>query len=373
MPMQKKHIFPITGFLALFFAAGLLLLPQLKGGGEKSSGHALARTPSKAPVPVITVIAARETFTETLEALGTTRANESVVITPTLEERVVDILFEDGDPVRKGQALVKLDDGEARYMLEEARATLREQQKQFERTSKLAKTNSTSRSRLDEERSLLEIAGARVALFEVRLRDYTIRAPFSGILGIRQISSGAVVDSDTVITTLDDTTIIKLDFTVPETYLGVLKNGMTVAARSPAYPDRNFSGTVSAISSRVDPETRTVTVRARIPNPDRLLKPGMLLTVDLVKDRSQSLVIPEEAVIMDKDQKFVLVVTTENTVEKKQIVTGRRSPGKVEVISGLNAGQQVILQGLTRVRPGSSVEVVEIRTDGRLSGSAVRS
>jgi membrane fusion protein (multidrug efflux system) len=148
---------------------------------------------------------------------------------------------------------------------------------------------------------------------------------------------------------------------------------MNVSARSPAYPERNFNGTVTVISSRVNPDTRTLTVRAQITNPDRLLKPGMLLTVDLVKDRSQLLIIPEEAVIMDKDKKFVLLVTTENTVEKKEIVTGRRSPGKVEVISGLNAGHQVIINGLTRVRPGSSVNVVEIRKAGSRSDALVKS
>ncbi|MFZ1201235.1 MAG: efflux RND transporter periplasmic adaptor subunit, partial [Desulfobacterales bacterium] len=197
------------------------------------------------------------------------------------------------------------------------------------------------------------------------LQDYTIRAPFSGVLGIRQISTGAVVDSDTVITTLDDTSTIKLDFTIPEAYLVVLKKGMTVSAHSLAYPDRSFEGRVTAISSRVDPETRTLTIRAKVPNPDRLLRPGMLLTVDLVKDRSLSLIIPEEAVILEKDKKFTLVVTPDNTVEKIEIVTGRRNPGKLEVISGLNAGQQVIVQGLTRVRPGSTVNVVEA---GRRSG-----
>jgi membrane fusion protein (multidrug efflux system) len=365
--MKRKHILLITIVLALFFAGGLALFPQWKEGRKTSSGFALARSPSKKAVPVITAVATNEAFTETLEALGTAKANESVVITPTLEERVIDILFEDGDSVRKGQVLVKLDDSEARYQLEEAKAALREQQKQYERVRTLAKTNSTSRSRLDEERSLLEIAEAKAALLKARLHDYTIRAPFAGVLGIRQISNGAVVDSDTVITTLDDTTTIKLDFTVPETYLGVLKNGMNVSAQSPAYPNRKFSGTVTAISSRVDPETRTLTVRAKIPNPESLLKPGMLLTVDLVKDRTQALIIPEEAVIMDKDKKFVLVVKTDNTVEKKEIVTGRRSPGKVEVISGLNAGQQVIIKGLTRVRSGSSVNVVEIRKAGHLS------
>jgi membrane fusion protein (multidrug efflux system) len=187
-------------------------------------------------------------------------------------------------------------------------------------------------------------------------------------LGTRRISNGAVVDSNTVITTLDDTSVIKLDFTIPEAYLAVLRNGMDITAQSPAYPDRNFNGTVTAISSRVDPETRTLTIRAHIPNPDRLLKPGMLLTVELIKDRTRSLVIPEEAVILERDKKFALVVTAQNTVAKLEIVTGRRSPGKVEVISGLNAGQRVIIKGITRVRPGTSVDVVETLQAAELHG-----
>ena len=370
--MKRKFILTIVALIVIFFAGGLALIPQWINSREKSAGNALARTSSRTPVPVITAVATNETFTETLEALGTAKANESVMVTPTLEERVDNILFKDGDSVRKGQILVKLDDSEARYQLQEAKATLREQQKQYDRVRTLAKTNSTSRSRLDEEQSLLEIAEARVALLEARLRDYTIRAPFAGVLGIRQISNGAVVDSDTVITTLDDITIIKLDFTLPETYLGVLQNGMNVAAQSSAYPDRKFKGTVSAISSRVNPETRTLTVRANIPNPDLLLKPGMLLTVNLIKNRSLALIIPEEAVIMNKDKKYALVVKADNVVEEREIVTGRRSPGKVEVISGLNAGQQVIVKGHTRVRPGIAVDVVEIRKDGHLSGSLTR-
>jgi membrane fusion protein (multidrug efflux system) len=366
--MRKKYIIVSLGILTSFFTAGLLLFPQLRNGGEMSSGYALARTHSKTPIPVVVAMATNEPFTETVEALGTAKANESVVITPTLEERVVDIFFEDGDVVDNDQVLVKLNDSETRYLLAEASAALREQQKQFERISKLAKTNATSRSRLDEEQGLLEIARAKVAHLKAQLRDYTIRAPFAGILGTRQISTGAVVDSDTVITTLDDTTVIKLDFTVPETYLGVLRNGMDVSAKSPAYPDRNFNGTVTAISSRVDPDTRTLTIRAQIPNPDRLLKPGMLLIVDLIKERSQSLIIPEEAVILEKDKKFVLVVTAQNTVDKKEIVTGRRSPGKVEVISGLNAGHRVVVEGINRVRPGISVNVVEAPTAVGISG-----
>lgn len=366
--MRKNHMIWITGIFAVFFAAGLLLLPQMRDRGDSSAGTALARTSGRPPVPVVTAEVTRELFTETLEALGTARANESVVINPTVEERVVGIYFDDGDAVRKGQVLVKLDDSEAQFLLSEAKATLQEQKKQYARMQRLIKTNATSQSQLDEEQSLLEIAEARVSHLQARLQDYTIRAPFSGVLGIRQISTGAVVDSDTVITTLDDTDPIKLDFTVPETFLGVLRNGLEVAAHSPAYPDRNFNGTVTALSSRVDPETRTVTVRAGIPNTDRLLKPGMLLTVDLVKNRSRTLIIPEEAVILEKEQSFALVVDDDRTVVKTAITTGRRSPGKVEVNGGLEAGQQVIVQGITRVRPGASVEVVEVRRTGELSG-----
>ena len=366
--MQKKHIYTLTSIVLAGVVATVFFFPQLRSGGDNTSGQALAVAPVKSSVPIITAVATIEPFTETLEALGTAKANESVMITSTVEDRVVELYFDDGDIVSEGQVLVKLDDSEAQYMLAEAKATLQEQKKQFARMNRLAKTNATSRAQLDEEKSLLEIAMAKVSNLEARLQDYTIRAPFSGILGTRQISAGAVVDSDSVITTLDDTTIIKLDFTVPETYLGALKNGMDVSARSPAYPDRKFDGTVSAISSRVDPETRTLMIRAQIPNPDRLLKPGMLLAVELVKDRSRSLIIPEEAVIQEKDKKYVLLVTPENTVEKKEILTGRRSPGKVEVNSGLTEGTQVIIQGITRVRPGTTVNVVETRNTGGLAG-----
>lgn len=363
--MRKNHILLMTRLVTVLLATGLLMFPQMRSGAGKAPGYALAKAPSRTPIPVVTAMVTSETFTEKLEALGTTKANESVVVTPTVQERVIGILVDDGDVVSSGQVLVKLDDSEARYLLAEAKAALKEQRQQFERMRRLAKTNATSRSQLDEEQGLLDITAAKVSLLEARLQDYTIRAPFSGVLGIRQISTGAVVDSDTVITTLDDTSTIKLDFTIPEAYLVVLKKGMTVSAHSLAYPDRSFEGRVTAISSRVDPETRTLTIRAKVPNPDRLLRPGMLLTVDLVKDRSLSLIIPEEAVILEKDKKFTLVVTPDNTVEKIEIVTGRRNPGKLEVISGLNAGQQVIVQGLTRVRPGSTVNVVEA---GRRSG-----
>ena len=131
--MRKSYIFLLIALLIVLLAAGLTLFPQLRNGGEKPSGKALARTPAKAPVPVVTAVATNEPFTETLEALGTAKAKESVMITPTMEERVIGIFFEDGDYVSKGQVLLKLDDSEAQYLLAEAKAALQEQQKQFKR------------------------------------------------------------------------------------------------------------------------------------------------------------------------------------------------------------------------------------------------
>jgi len=364
--MRKKIAFATLTGLTVITLVTLLVSTNIVTFGDAATSDAPSIPPMKPKVPVITAVAVNEPFSEKLEALGTAKANESVVITPTVEDRVVGVYFEDGDSVKRGRKLIQLDDSEAQYLLAEARAAHQEQQKQFARVKRLAKTKAASLSQLDEEKGLLEVTRARVASLEARLQDYTIRAPFSGVLGTRQISAGAVVDSDSVITTLDDITTIKLDFTVPEIHLGALKIGMQISAYSLAYPDRKFDGEVTAISSRVDPETRALMIRARIPNSDHLLKPGMLLRVDIVTNRTRSLVIPEEAVIQEKDKKFALLVSSENTVVKKEIATGRRIPGKVEVINGLMEMDQVIIQGISRVRPGSTVNVVEVRNPGEV-------
>lgn len=357
--MLKKYIFPLVAVLTLLTAAGYLFFPVYKNSDENGQGYVLAQSSPPAGVPVETARVRREVFVDVLEALGTVKANESVTITPTVEDRVTDIFFDDGDHVREGQVLVKLDSRESRQALAEAKATLKEQLRQVARMRQLTRTNAASQARLDEEESQLQIAEARVAQLQARLTDYTIRAPFSGILGIRRISPGAVVDSDMELTTLDDISTVKIDFTLPENVLGILKTGMTVTADSAAFPGVGFKGTVTAISTRVDPETRSVTVRATLPNPDLRLKPGMLLTVALVKEENQVLVVPEEAVIQEKDRKFAFVVMPDNNVEKKEIITARRKPGVVEIVSGLAVEDQVVVKGTNRIRSGTRVTVVD--------------
>ena len=330
--------------------------------GDSDTGSGSARAAVRKATPVVVAEIQKSPFLEILEGLGTVKANESVTLNPTVKDRITEIFFKDGDAVEAGRVLVKMSDDEEKSLLNEAKAALKEQQLKFERVRNLVKRKAVSQAQLEEAEGLLKRAEAQVANLEARLRDYTIRAPFSGVLGIRQVSPGAVVDTDTVITTLDDLSVVHIDFSAPETYLSELRPGLSVTARSKAYPDRHFEGKVSVVDSRVDAVSRSVTVRANIPNPDYALKPGMLLTVDLIRKETETLMVPEEAIFMEKDRKFVWMVDAQNGVNRREITTDRRRPGDVEVLSGLEVGDRVIVQGVNRVREGSSVDVMDVES-----------
>jgi membrane fusion protein (multidrug efflux system) len=177
-------------------------------------------------------------------------------------------------------------------------------------------------------------------------------------VGLRRVSVGALVGPATVITTLDDTDPIKLDFDVPETALGRLAVGLPVVARSAAWPDSAFEGEVASIDTRVDPVSRTVKVRARVPNPRGLLRPGMFLTVNLLRRDVTALMVPEQAIVPEQSEQFVFVVGEDGTVQKRRVATGRRRPGQVEVLTGLEAGETVVAEGTQKVQPGTAVEIV---------------
>lgn len=356
--IDKKYGFAGIGAGAVVVL--VLLIWMYAGDSETGSGSARAAVRKTTPVVVAEI---RKTpFLEILEGLGTVTANESVTLNPTVKDRVTDLFFEDGDAVEAGQVLVRLSDDEEKSLLKEAKAALKEQQLQYERVRNLVKRKAVSQAQLEEAEGLLKRVEAQVANLEARLSDHTIRAPFSGVLGIRQVSPGAVVDTDTVITTLDDLSLVHIDFSAPETYMSELRPGLSVTARSKAYPDRTFEGTVSVVDTRVDPVSRSVTVRANIPNPDYALKPGMLLTVDVIRKETETLMVPEEAIFMEKERKFVWMVDAQNGVIRREITTDRRRPGDVEVLSGLEVGDRVIVQGVNRVREGASVDVVEVES-----------
>jgi membrane fusion protein (multidrug efflux system) len=178
------------------------------------------------------------------------------------------------------------------------------------------------------------------------------------MVGLRRVSLGSLVTPTTVITTLDDTDTIKLDFDVPETSIARLEEGLMVEAGSAAYPDLTFRGQVSSVDTRVDPVSRTITVRSLVPNPDGRLRPGMFLTVVLLRDDVTALVVPEQAIVPEQSRQYVLVIGPDGKASKRQVRTGRRRPGQVEILSGLVDGETVIAEGSQKVRIGSPVEVV---------------
>jgi len=238
----------------------------------------------------------RDQVYDVVEALGTTQANESVTLIAKVSDTVRRVNFEDGDFVEKGAVLIELTNQEEEAALAEARANLDDAQSQLRRLEDLSSRGLSAVQQLDIAKSRADAMQAQLNRVVARLKDRVMQAPFAGVLGFRNVSPGTLVTPNTTITSIDDISTIKLDFTVPETVLGSMKPGAKVVAKSVSFPGREFEGIVRTVGSRVDPVTRAVTVRAHVPNKDRALRPGMLLTVDVVTSQHEALVIPEGAV-----------------------------------------------------------------------------
>lgn len=320
-------------------------------------GPAMGQPSSREP-EVVAVEATVQSFPLSAEALGNARANEAVDIRSEITAAVTRIRFEEGQQVNEGDVLLELENSEPLADLAAARAALVDSESQYRRSAELFKTKVISASQLEQLEARRDADLAAVNAAESRLAHTVIRAPFSGQLGLRRVSLGSIVSPSTVITTLDDTSKIKLDFDVPEVFLSRLERGLTVAARSAAWPDLLFTGEVISIDTRVDPVSRTITVRALMPNPEQRLRPGMFLTVSLLKEDVTSLLIPEEALVPERSKQFVFVVDGDNVVDRLEVKTGRRRPGQVEILEGLEPGMLVITEGTQKVRPGQTVSLI---------------
>jgi len=312
------------------------------------------------PRPLPQVLAAAVTehaFSDRIEGLGTVRSNESVTITSKVTEQVSKLHFTDGAVVQQGDLLAELTSAEQSAQLAEARAALQDAQQQYDRILPLVQSGSLSKARLDAQTALRDAARARVEALQARLADLLIRAPFSGVVGLRRVSPGTLVQPGDPIVTLDDINTIKLDFTVPETRLAAVAPGQSVSASSVAFPGKTFSGQIATLDSRVDPVTRAVTVRALIDNPERLLRPGMLLVVTVAGQPRTALRIPEEALVPEGQQQYVYTIDSDGVVARRLVQIGQREPGFVEVRDGLQAGEKVITEGTIKVRPGQKVQL----------------
>ena len=315
------------------------------------------RSATTAAVAVVTAAAAIQPMAIEVEAVGTTRANESVQVTSKASNVVTAIHFTDSQVVSRGDVLAEMDDAQAQAALAEALARFKDSESQYNRTRDLVARELLSQAELDQVEAQHRADEARVAAAQAGLADTIVRAAFDGRTGFRQVSVGSFVSPGTPITTLDDTSIIKLDFTVSENFLFMLRPGLAVSATSAGLPNRAFTGRVTNIESRVDPVTRSITVRAEIPNPDDSLRQGMFMTVKLEGEPEPALLVPEGAIVPEQGRIFVFVVR-DGVAERREVRIGKRRPGEVQVVEGLAEGERVIVEGTQNVRDGTAVEDV---------------
>lgn len=331
----------------------LLLLTALaaacSGGGAKERDREAPLVRAEAASPMV--------FTDRIEAVGTARANEQVTLSAPVTERIVRLNFDDGSFVRAGQVIAVLRQAEQNAELNEANARAREAQQQLRRVESLKNRGFATRSNYDTQVAAAAAARAQAQAVQAQIGDRVIRAPFAGWVSLRNISVGAIAGQGTEIATVSDLSTIKLDFTVPETMLAAIREGLTIEARAAAYPDRPFHGTIQTIDPVIDPNTRAVTVRARLPNPDRMLRPGMMMRVGIHSATRTALSVPELAILGEGDARYVFALGPDSRVRRMPVRTGAHVGGRVEILAGLRPGQRIVTEGIIKVADGMQVRV----------------
>lgn len=296
-------------------------------------------------------------FADRIEAVGTAKANEQVTLTSPVTERIVRVNFGDGQFVARGQVIAVLAQDSQVAELAGANARAVNARQALDRYEALQARGFVTRATLDAQIATFASARAAVDTARSTIRDRVIRAPFAGVASLRTISAGAVVNQGTPIATISDSSRIKLDFTVPETQLALVKPGVGITARAAAYPQRQFAGRIDAIDAVIDPNTRALLVRAVLDNPDYALKPGMLLNVTVAGAQRRGLAVPALAIVGEGEDQFVFIVDAQGNAARRGVRTGARDGDLVEVLEGLKGNERVIDKGVVKL-----VEGVKVRT-----------
>ncbi|MBI2948628.1 MAG: efflux RND transporter periplasmic adaptor subunit [Verrucomicrobia bacterium] len=308
------------------------------------------------PVRVIAIEAKLQSVSETLSLPGTIAANEMVEIKAETDGIVQEINFAEGQRVSKGHLLVKLDESKFAATLAEAEANLKLSQANFERAKQLFQDKLISQQDFDQAAATFAVNQAAVDLKRRQFADARVHAPFSGIVGARQISPGQVMSRNTTLTWLVDLDTVKVEVKVPEKYLRQLEIGQMMEFSVAAFPGEKFRGEVYFISPQIDTDTRFALVKAKIPNASAKLRGGMLASLELTLQlRDSAIVIPDPALMSNGDNFLVFVVDDKNTAQIRPVEVGLRMPGKAEVIKGLKAGEKVVVEGVQKLRPGAPV------------------
>jgi membrane fusion protein (multidrug efflux system) len=340
-----KVLFPVI-IVVLIAISGYFYLPI-------SHGKAAQGTPSATEVMAHT--AQFDSKTISIEAIGTARANQAINIVSAQSDYIESIAFNDGDAVNAGQVLAVLKSQQEQLNVNELSVNLKEEKRQLTRLSELARSQSAAKSQLEAQSAVVEALEVKLANAKSKLDEMTIKAPFAGVLGQRLVDVGSFVTNSTAIVTLDDISVIKVDFQVPEKYLAQVSNGMRVRAAAEAYPSQHFIGAVSHVDPRINPNTRSIKVTASFTNKNNLLRPGMLMQLALELNTINALMVPEKSIIPRQDKHFVYVIDNDNKAQQIQVSIGERIHGWVAINAGINEGQQVITEGIIKLRPGAAV------------------
>jgi membrane fusion protein (multidrug efflux system) len=360
-PFPSRFVEGVNRFNSEFFMviqrilfALVCLSPVLVFANAKPNGSA--------PQVVVAKVESRSVV-EVIDSLGNLVPNEAVELNASVTERVVSLHFEDGEQVEKGQVLVRLNSAEEEASLRELKIATEDAKRQYERFLPLFRRGDVSQSILDERKREWDLARAKEAVLEARVDKLTIRAPFSGRVGAREISLGALLTPSQRITRLQDSARMKLDFSVPTRFLNELQPGHRIEATTDAYPNEVFVGEIETIMPQIDTLTRTFQVRGVLPNAQGRLYSGMLMKVRLQQAPREALFIPETAIVPIAEKHFVYVLNLQEgglaKLVRREVTLGMRQPGWVEVVEGLKQGQVVVSEGALRVRPGMEVKPLD--------------
>jgi membrane fusion protein (multidrug efflux system) len=377
--LLRRHFFLVAALvvLLLMLVVGGYKLATRQSSGPGGGGGQMAQGPGgpggATQVSVATVT--QRPFVDTLEVLGVAKGKQSVTLTAATTQLVQRVRFTDGQSVPAGAILVELKDTEQDAGLVQAQARLVEAERAFERYRTLGEKGFASKAQIDQHEAAYRSAQADVAAARSRQNDRMIRAPFAGVVGLSDVAPGALVNPGAPIVTLDDVSSIRVDFQVPERYLGQLREGQAITASVDAFPGEPVQGRIAMLDTRVDERTRAITARAEFPNPNRRLKPGMMIRVGISRGQRQGLSAPESAVSVQGDSAFVYVLQDQEgrtVTEQRPVVTGLRQDGVVELSDGVRAGERIVADGLNRIQPGQPVQVSgdrPVRADAAAAGA----
>ena len=366
--MIKRHFFLVAAAVLLALMVVAAIVKVSAGDEKKAEGPGGGR--GRGAQQVSEAVVAQRPFSDQIRVLGVARGERSVNVTSSTTELITRVLFADGQYVSAGAPLVELQAREEDAAIIEARANVNQAQREYHRYKALADRGVAPQVMLEQAETGLETARASLQAAQARRGDRVIRAPFSGRVGLTTVTPGTLINPGAVITTLDDTSTIRVDFPLPERYLNLLRPGAQLTATADAYGDEPFTGRIALIDTRVNETTRAATARAEFPNPGGRIRPGMLMRVAVQQGQRQSAAVPESAVQYEGAGAFVYRIApgqNGSTAQRVEVETGAVENGFVEILSGIEAGDRIVGSGLNRIQPGAPVSV---GGQGRESGAA---